>query len=76
MVDTEEQTILLNAAIEDDYDNNGDDEEKKEDNVDGCMAFSSLFASLAFCCARLLENSLRFVVEKLVKFVPDITLPL
>ena len=45
VVDTEDQTILLDAAIDDNQDNNGDDEEKKEDNVDGCMALSCPFLS-------------------------------
>ena len=46
VVDTEDQTILLDAAIDDDHDNYGDDEEKKEDNIDGCMALSCPFSQL------------------------------
>ena len=45
-MDTEDQTILLDAAIDDDHDNYGDDEEKKEDNIDGCMALSCPFSQL------------------------------
>ena len=46
VVDTEDQTILLDAAIDDDHDNDGDDEEKKKDNIDGCMALSCPFCQL------------------------------
>ena len=56
VVDTEDQTILLDAAIDDDHDNNGDDEEKKEDNVDGCMALSCPFCQLGLLMCSLVRK--------------------
>jgi hypothetical protein len=55
-VNTEDQTILLDTAIDDDHHNNGDDEEKKKDNKDGCMALSCPFCQLGLLMCSLVRK--------------------
>ena len=46
-VDAEDETILLDPAVDDDHHNERDDEEQKEDNKDGGVSLSDPFGQLS-----------------------------
>ena len=47
LVHADDQSVLLDPAVDDDHDDHEDDEEQKEDNKDGGVSLSDPFGQLS-----------------------------